>query len=149
MATIFKTASFKLWQKLTKALPLGPILPSIIPKEGGTKVLGFAPQGGSEHALVSWRMPFSYPWWLKKWQSPARSCLRWCRATSSWWRPAAAWDPGRSSARQCRCRPGCRICRPCAWWSRPGAEPQWVWGWAQGLSGFDTGKQSTKQSPYC
>lgn len=31
MATIFKTASFKLWQKLTKALPLGPILPNIIP----------------------------------------------------------------------------------------------------------------------
>lgn len=38
MATIFKTASFKLWQKLTKALPLGPILPSMIPKEvGGEK----------------------------------------------------------------------------------------------------------------
>lgn len=32
MATIFKTASFKLWQKLTKALPFGPILPSIIPR---------------------------------------------------------------------------------------------------------------------
>lgn len=31
MATIFRTASFKLWQKLTSALPLGPILPSIIP----------------------------------------------------------------------------------------------------------------------
>lgn len=31
MATIFKTASFKLWQKLTRALPLGPILPNIIP----------------------------------------------------------------------------------------------------------------------
>lgn len=32
MATIFKTASFKLWQKLTKALPLGPIRPSMIPE---------------------------------------------------------------------------------------------------------------------
>lgn len=32
MATIFRTASFKLWQKLTKALPLGPILPNIIPE---------------------------------------------------------------------------------------------------------------------
>lgn len=31
IATIFNTASFKLWQKLTKALPLGPILPNIIP----------------------------------------------------------------------------------------------------------------------
>lgn len=31
MATIFRTASFKLWQKLTKALPLGPILPNMIP----------------------------------------------------------------------------------------------------------------------
>lgn len=31
MATIFRTASFKLWQKLTRALPLGPILPNMIP----------------------------------------------------------------------------------------------------------------------
>ena len=31
MATIFRTASFRLWQKLTRALPLGPILPNIIP----------------------------------------------------------------------------------------------------------------------
>lgn len=31
MATILRTASFRLWQKFTKALPFGPILPSIIP----------------------------------------------------------------------------------------------------------------------
>lgn len=31
MATIFSTASFTLWQKLTRALPLGPILPNMIP----------------------------------------------------------------------------------------------------------------------
>lgn len=31
IATILRTASFRLWQKLTKALPFGPILPSIIP----------------------------------------------------------------------------------------------------------------------
>lgn len=63
MATIFKTASFKLWQKLTKALPLGPILPSIIPKEvgaGGKK--GF----WVEIELRRGAVPPSYPWWLKK-----------------------------------------------------------------------------------
>lgn len=31
MATILRTASFRLWQKFTKALPFGPILPNIIP----------------------------------------------------------------------------------------------------------------------
>lgn len=31
MATILRTASLRLWQKLTKALPLGPILPNMMP----------------------------------------------------------------------------------------------------------------------
>lgn len=31
MATILRTASFRLWQKLTRAAPLGPILPNMIP----------------------------------------------------------------------------------------------------------------------
>lgn len=31
MATILRTASFRLWQKFTNALPFGPILPNIIP----------------------------------------------------------------------------------------------------------------------
>lgn len=31
MATILRTASFRLWQKFTKALPFGPILPNMIP----------------------------------------------------------------------------------------------------------------------
>lgn len=33
MATIRRTASFRLWQKFTSALPFGPILPSIIPAD--------------------------------------------------------------------------------------------------------------------
>lgn len=33
IATIFSTASFRLWQKLTSALPLGPILPNIMPAQ--------------------------------------------------------------------------------------------------------------------
>lgn len=33
MATILSTASFRLWQKLTRALPFGPILPSMMPAD--------------------------------------------------------------------------------------------------------------------
>lgn len=43
MATILRTASFRLWQKFTKALPFGPILPSIIPvktQSSSFKVMG-------------------------------------------------------------------------------------------------------------
>lgn len=42
MATIFRTASFKLWQKFTNALPLGPILPSIIPELKGKTIITYA-----------------------------------------------------------------------------------------------------------
>lgn len=35
MATILSTASFRLWQKLTRALPFGPILPSMMPADKG------------------------------------------------------------------------------------------------------------------
>lgn len=66
MATIFRTASFKLWQKFTNALPFGPILPSIIPELKGRMIIT------QEKNIIL--ILQSVLFWLVPWPKHTHSC---------------------------------------------------------------------------
>ncbi len=152
IATIFSTASLRLWQKFTRALPLGPILPNMMPVQKWAVICKCEVWYENINTFIVQccflsLCQCSHPWWQRKWRSPGRSCPRWCQEASALPHQEVASDPAGSSGCPSRYHPESRRWERAEWWFLSDWWPLLSWGsslWAH--CWYDTTEKKHKMN---